>query len=315
MSVLAISPTSSFVAPGGQRNFSASGGTGPYAFSLSSNRSGGSIDPATGLYRAGPVGACPDVVTVTDSAASTASAVVTVKIGLYQNFQATRGLPWQKLPNGQAIEKVYGGEKDWAAARARAACQVGFPLTAPPDDLDLIAAERQLPRAASESPADNGGAHDQALASRLATCWTDDHGWFPAGSHAAMLYALDRAGFPMGDPAGAHIIQRYNRYSWLTASGGTPVYGTHVPWTFDTAAPSVWNQFGILFGSDVTGLVTGSYLAGILNGIVDLWRPRKAKFMGTWVVASGSIWGWPPGVAWGDVGRLWGGTSRFVAPV
>jgi hypothetical protein len=317
MAVLAISPSSTFVAPGGQRNFSASGGTGPYVFSISSNRSGGSINPTTGLYTAGPMGLRPDVVTVTDSVASTASAIVTVKAGLYGRFQQNRGLPWQKLPNGQIIEADYGAEKDWAAERARQSLLVGFPGMGPPDALDLIAAERVLPRATSESPADAGGTNDQALAARLAACWTDDHGWFPASSHASMLYALDRAGFPMGDPAGAHIIQRYKRYSWLTASGGTPVYGTHAaPWTADGADPRVWSQFVILFGADVTGLVSGSYLAGILNGIVDIWRPRKARFMGTIVVVSGDLWGWPFSLTWGAGGLTWGSSVvRFIPPV
>jgi hypothetical protein len=313
---VAISPPTAFAAPNRRVKFSAAGGTPPYVFSVSGNRSGGSIDPASGLYLAGPRGLVPDVVTVTDATPATSSAVVTVSPGLYQNYQRNLGPPSLQLSNGRLLEGNFGAEKDVAFERARQGLLVGFPGAGAPDALDLIGAERQLPRAASESPSDAGGAHDQAFGTRLGACWDDAHGWLPAGSHKSLLYALDRAGFPMGDPAGAHIIQRHVRYSWLTGSGGTPVYGTHPIWTFDAAPPRFWNEFGILFGADVVGLSAGTPLAKQLNALVDLWRPRKARFMGTWVIVSGPTWGWPVGTLWGAGGRTWGGgVTRFVPPV
>lgn len=262
------------------------------------------------------MGLRPDTITVTDSVASTASAVITVTAGIWQTYQQQRGLPFQKFPNAQVIEADYGSEKDWAFERARQALLVGFPGMGPYDSLDLIAAERQLPRAVAESPSDAGGALDQALAARLAGCWDRPDGWMPAGSFKSLLYALDRAGYPMGTPNGCHVIQRHQRYAWLTASGGAPVYGTHPIWSFDSSADRVWNQFGIVFGADVTGFVAGSVSATILNGLVAKWKPAKARFMGTWVEVTGPWWDWPIGVAWDDAGRVWGGgVSRFIPPV
>ena len=309
MSALTLSPSTAFATPNGRRNFSASGGTPPYVFSVSGNRSGGSIDPATGLYLAGPRGLVPDIVTVTDATPSTASAVVTVSAGLYQNFQRGLGPPSLQLPTGRLIEGNFGAEKDVVFERARQGLLVGIPGLGPPDALDLIGQERQLPRAVGEGDAD--------YAVRLSVVWDDVHGWTPAGSFQSMLYALDRAGFPMGDPDGAHVVQRYRRYLWLSASGGSPVEGSHHPvWTFDGAPLSNPNQFGIVFGADVPGLSTGTALANQLNATVNLWRPLKAKFMGTWIVLSGSIWGWTPAAAiWGAGGRTWGGSSRFVSPM
>lgn len=305
---LAISPPSVFVAPNRRSNFSASGGTPPYAFAVSGNRSGGSIDPVSGIYLAGPRGLVPDVVTVTDSATVTSSAVVTVSAGLYEQYQRNLGPPSLQLANGRVIEGNFGAEKDVAFERARQGLLASFPGVGPSDALDLIGDERQLPRAVGENNAN--------FAARLQVCWDDAHGWLPAGSHKSLLYALDRAGFPMGDPAGAHIIQRHKRYSWLTGAGGAPVYGTHPIWTFDGANPRMWAQFGILFGADVVGLSTGTALANKLNAIVRLWKPSKARFMGTWIIVSSPTWGWPIGVTWGQVARNWGGgVTRFVAPI
>jgi len=303
---LSISPTSVFVKPNGRANFAAAGGTGPYVFSISSNRSGGSIDPTTGIYQAGPRGLCPDQVTVTDSVLSTATALVHVTQGMYQQYQLTIGPPWTRNNTGPTWENDLGAEKDTAFERARQALLANLPGLGPSDALDLIASERQLPRATGEL--------DAALAARLQVCWTDDHGWLPAGSHASLLYALDRAGFPMGDPSGAHVIQRWQRYSWLTASGGTPVYGTHPLWTFDGSDPRLWNQFGILFGATVSGLTPGSQLASVLNGLVRLWKPGKARYMGCWIINSGPTWGWPVGTKWGDLGLTWGGGSTTFIP-
>lgn len=327
MPALAISPSTAFATPTGAANargrvnFSASGGTGPYTFSISSNRSGGSVDPTTGIYKAGPRGLVPDQVTVTDSLASTATALVSVTAGYFQQAQQNIGPPWMKLPNGRVIEGDYGAEKDWQFERLRQGLLAGFPGMGPYDALDLVAEERQLPRAASESPSDAGGANDQALAARLANVWEDTHGWSPAGCHASLLYALDRAGFPMGTATGANIVQRYRRYSYLTGSGGTPVYGV-LPSVFDFSPLPPWfpNQFMIIFGADVPDLTPGSSLAAVLNSTVKKWKPAKADFYGTSIIISGPIWGWPPTQIWGTIGSggsglTWGGGStRFVAP-
>src|SRR6185312_12511067 len=136
------------------------------------------------------------------------------------------------------------------------------------------------------------------------------------------LFALQRAGFPMGDPNGAHIMQRIHLYSWLAS--GVVTFGTHPDWNFDASPPSAWNQFGIVFGADFTPPVgsvfqDGDPSAALLNSIVAAWKPAKARFMGSRVQVAGPWWDWPVGVAWDDVGRDWGdgvttGLSRFVAP-
>jgi streptogramin lyase len=74
---LAIAPATATVDPGFQTAFSATGGTPPYLWSLSTNNSGGSITSA-GVYTAGGTGNVTDIVTVTDSLGATASAIITV---------------------------------------------------------------------------------------------------------------------------------------------------------------------------------------------------------------------------------------------
>ena len=51
---------------------------------------------------------------------------------------------------------------------------------APSDALDAIGFDRGLPRGVAESPADNGGAKDQAYAARLLGAW---QAWKYGGSH------------------------------------------------------------------------------------------------------------------------------------
>jgi hypothetical protein len=86
---LVVTPASAEVQPGGGSTFTAKGGsdvdTYPaapgYAWTLATNASGGSIDPATGAYAAGQTGGVTDVVLVTDDNGDTARAFVHVAGG------------------------------------------------------------------------------------------------------------------------------------------------------------------------------------------------------------------------------------------
>lgn len=306
------------VRPRARVTFDGTGGTPPYTFAFASggNRSRGSIDSVTGEYEAGPDGPVEDTIVVTDDVAATGTAQVSVTSDLYRDYQSLTPAGPQG-ENLALIERTLGGEKDVQFERARQATLAAMPTAGAPDALDVIADDRMLPRAASESPADDGGANDQAMAERLRTMWTSQDGWSRGGGHEGILRALSRAGFPTGDPDGAHVIQRTKLVSWLAA--GVLTFTDHTGWTFDGRPPSTWHQFGILFGADFTApgggtLEDGDPSADLLNALVRLWKPGKARFMGTWVVISEAIWGWPIGVEWGDVGRVWGGSSRFVAP-
>ncbi len=80
---LSVTPTTVTLAPLGQQTLAVSGGTGSgYNFALSSNLSGGGVDPLTGVYTAGGVGSVADVVTVQDALGNTATATVTVTAAL-----------------------------------------------------------------------------------------------------------------------------------------------------------------------------------------------------------------------------------------
>ncbi len=74
-----ITPTTATVAPLGTAAFAAAGGSGAgFTYSLGTNASGGTVNAATGAYKAGAIGNGADVVVVTDSLGNTASATVTV---------------------------------------------------------------------------------------------------------------------------------------------------------------------------------------------------------------------------------------------
>ncbi len=115
---LVIAPSSVVTSPMAQVAFSASGGTGGYSFSLTTNNSGGTINSLTGAYVAGPTGNAVDVVQVMDSSNAVATATVTlgpplvvltplppavVAPGTPLSFSASGGVPayaWSISPNG-----------------------------------------------------------------------------------------------------------------------------------------------------------------------------------------------------------------------
>jgi hypothetical protein len=79
---VSIAPGTASVAPGGTISFSAAGGSGTgFAWSLTTNVSGGTINPSTGAYRAGS-NAGTDVVSVSDSLGNTATRNVSVTASL-----------------------------------------------------------------------------------------------------------------------------------------------------------------------------------------------------------------------------------------
>lgn len=316
MSALAITPSTSIVRPaGGKLTFVASGGTGTgyvWSFAAGANKSGATLNPATGAYVSGPRAIVEDVVTVTDSGSATATAAVSVAGSLYRTYQSNlvETGDWQG-PNIKLLESDLGSEKDIEYERARQGLLSNNPVTCPPDALPYIGQERMLPQAAGESTA--------GYRTRLKGAWDRTDGWSFAGSHGSLLQALARAGFPMGDPDGCHIMQRINLYSWL--AGSTVTFGTHTRWDFDGSPPGMWNQFGIVFGADFTPPVgsvfqDGDPSATLLNTIVAAWKPAKARFMGSLVVISDLVYDWPPGVhKWDDGGLTYdSGASRRVQP-
>lgn len=315
MSALVITPSTLIARSGGAVTFVASGGTGTgYVFSFANpgdNASGATLNGSTGAYVAGPKTIVEDKITVTDSGSATAIATVSICANLYRNYQSNivRTGDWQG-PRIKLLEADLGTEKDIQFERARQGVLSNNPATCPDDALAYIGEERGLPQATGESLGN--------YRERLRTAWDRNDGWLFAGSHGSLLLALQRAGFPAGDPNGCHVIQRIKLYSWIAA--GVVTFGTHADWTFGAEPAGSWNQFAIVFGADPavpvgSSLADGDPSAALLNSIVAQWKPAKALFMGTWVVLSGSIWGWPPSTAlWGAGGRTWGGSSRFVHP-
>ena len=101
---LSISPATATVAPGATQAFTAVGGGAGLTWSLTTNASGGSIDPASGLYRAGPVGGVTDVVRVADALGNAATRDVAVTAGL-SIAPASASLP----PRGTRTFTASGG--------------------------------------------------------------------------------------------------------------------------------------------------------------------------------------------------------------
>lgn len=100
-----ISPASQRVGARGSVIFTTSGGSSPFRFSISENRSGGSIHDETGLYTAGSTTGVADIIVVSDSAGNISTATVdvvapvsispsstTVAVNRQISFSATQGI-------------------------------------------------------------------------------------------------------------------------------------------------------------------------------------------------------------------------------
>ncbi|MBK7858671.1 MAG: hypothetical protein IPJ65_08625 [Archangiaceae bacterium] len=123
---LAVSPGAVMVAPREALQLTGSGGSqAGYVWSLLTNASGATFNPATQAYVAGPLGGVTDVVQLRDSLNNTATATLTVKPGVTltpvsvtlpprgaQTFVAAGGtnlgFTWSVMPNGSGAT-VDGG--------------------------------------------------------------------------------------------------------------------------------------------------------------------------------------------------------------
>lgn len=89
-------------------------------------------------------------------------------------------------------------------------------------------------------------------------------------------------------------------------------------WTFgDGKPPEAYAQFGLLFTADQPDITWSeadgfSDRAAQLNRVANRWKPAKAEFMGTWIMASGAFWGHPSTRTWGSFD--WGGTGTHIPP-
>jgi len=245
--------------------------------------------------------------------------------------------PW-KRQNGQALWRAAGKFLDVQEELLRQAILVGFPTKggldninfptnpqfaiAPSDALDAIGFDRGLPRAAAESPADNGGAKDQAYAARLLGAW---QAWKYGGSHYGLLRALQLAGY-----ADMVIAQVNGRWSMLTGGSGTIAdltLGTlmtcadrpTVPpgFTLRPDSGTFWSQFAIVFTADASNLQAGAggalspgQLA--LTQIVKGWKPSEMVYFGAAVMLVGNLLGWPTGRTLGTEPVLGGNSVRII---
>ncbi|MBK6459809.1 MAG: SBBP repeat-containing protein [Myxococcales bacterium] len=191
-----LTPETATVAPLDTQTFVATGGDGAgFVFAFETNASGGTLDPATGVYVAGPVGGVTDVITMTDSEGLSASARITVTSPVTD--AGADGAPDASLdasgdgaasPDASTADAGDGGPSDASAvpdAKADAA-----PPDASPAPLDAA-----MPAADS---ATDSGAGGSAETSTGAGCSCGTTPAAPVGPRAGSLIVL----------AGALLLRR-----------------------------------------------------------------------------------------------------------
>jgi len=249
----------------------------------------------------------------------------------YNSWTPKQAPPPLAGPNGAAFFQRLGEMFDEQADRLRQGVLArnttqgsvdanGIYGTPPSDALDAMGSDRGLPRGPAEVIAGGDSpstiaSKDAAYAARLQAAWDT---WDYAGSHYGVLKALQIAGFT--SPSGI-IVQDNGRYSQITGSGGTVAdltigalaacvnRGGAAGWTFDFRT-DFYAQFGLVYTSMPSLLNTASGQS-LHNSIVNRWRPANKNFIGTYVIASGRIWGFaasPPTLPTWGTGN-WGGSN------
>ena len=112
---------------------------------------------------------------------------MSITAGLWQKTQQNIVPPRFKFPNSQTIEGIFAAEKDTEGERARQGMLTNLPGIAPVDALPIIAAERVLRRASSDT--------DATFAEYLRTAWDTQ---YRAGSHRRVLEEARPRGLPDG---------------------------------------------------------------------------------------------------------------------
>lgn len=74
-----LDPVDVMVDPGESVTFAATGGSGAYVFALEEAPSGGAIDPASGVYTAGPTGNVDDVIALSDDLGNVTTGTIHVR--------------------------------------------------------------------------------------------------------------------------------------------------------------------------------------------------------------------------------------------
>jgi MYXO-CTERM domain-containing protein len=158
---IAISPSLPSAPPNGGLTFSAIGGSGTgFTWSLSSNKSGATINGSTGQYTAGATGNVADTVAVVDSLGNTASVNVSVGGGLAINPAAP-----STAPKGPIAFTVIGGTGTgfvWSLTTNKSGASINaatgaYTAGATPNVTDTVAVADSVGNAASVDVAVTAG--------------------------------------------------------------------------------------------------------------------------------------------------------------
>jgi hypothetical protein len=228
--------------------------------------------------------------------------------------------PWRG-PWGRRYFRAIGKRMDVIVETFRQAGFLKLPALAVPDALPFIAAERSLPR----GPAETENAHRLRLADAW-NLWKGDDTPITGkggggGSHLGMLKELKTAGIPTGTTGnGVVIVQQNGTYAQLDGSDDlvlgdimdcvnrielTGAINARPGWTFDHRN-NFYSAFGLVFPEPAT------IDAGVLNAVVEKWRPAHMLYIGAWIIETGLLLGWPTGRTIGTDPDLGGNDMTFI---
>jgi hypothetical protein len=210
----------------------------------------------------------------------------------FKDFMIELAPPWLRGVKGEAWARANGDVKDSLLDRMKQAVKARFGLIAPSDALNLLGAERQLPKGPTETV--------DTYRTRVVGAWT---AWPKAGTAHGVLCALRDAGYP-----GTQIVIAKAKKYELDGNGDLVIT--------DLGAgilPTHWSSFFFYFpaasfpvGWGGVPPVEGSDEALFIISQVKKWKSAHARFDRVVLDMGGPVWGLS---TWGSFN--WGG----VAPV
>ena len=215
----------------------------------------------------------------------------------WKDYQLSRAPTWLRTPSGGTWVRATGETKDGYEEHLHDAIRARFVTETSASIVNLIGAERGLPR----SPSDT----DATYAARVHGAWRT---WPWAGTPYGVLQALWDAGY------GSHPVLVTKRgWSYRLNENRELVSERNVSGDFALDQTGHWNVYGVVFPLPLPaqwagGVPTSSSLeARSVIATLRKWAPAYARLARVVVITSGGIWGFPFSDTWGS--GTWGGTT------
>lgn len=232
---------------------------------------------------------------------------------VYQDYQAKLSPTALLKPNGAAFEAAFGAMKDAQLERDIAAVKARYPTVAPSDALNIIGADRLMPRGQSET--------DAAYSARLANAWNT---WPWAGTPYGMLQAFRATGYTsvvIGQVRGGKVFTLDASGNLVRSAEGSGIWETDpLSFPYSPLNQTFWSKFDVVFPFPLIASWGGgppassSAEANFIRALIQAWKPGHATCNRIVIVTAGRVLGYPVRTLGGGNGNVGSNTTVVWTP-